>query len=245
MITPTIVAMGGGGFTMEPDNLALDQYALAQTSKETPRACFLPTASGDAAGYIENFYNAFDTLPCRPSHLSLFHREISDLRSFVLEQDLLYVGGGNSFNMLAVWRAHGLDQILKEAWQQGVVMAGLSAGSVCWFESCVTDSFGPELQPMKNGLGFLPGSHCPHFDSEANRRPVYTGRIASGDLPPGIAADDGVALLYHGDRLIETVTSRPGGKAWKVDSSGQATGIEPKPLPPLPREIQTEEDLGG
>ncbi len=226
----TIVAMGGGGFTMEPENLALDRYVLSLSPEERPRVCFLPTASGDAEEYIENFHRSFATLSCRPAHLSLFGREISDLRGFLLDHEVIYVGGGNSLNMLAVWRAHGLDRILEEAWKKGVILAGVSAGSVCWFESCVTDSFGPDLKPMKDGLGFLPGSHCPHFDGEENRRPVYTRLVASGEMPPGIAADDGVGLLYRDTEFVGAVTSRPGAKAWQVDSSGLPVAIEPRLL---------------
>ncbi|MDP6957927.1 MAG: peptidase E [Planctomycetota bacterium] len=235
MTPSTIVAMGGGGFSMEPENLALDQFVLSCASQENPRVVFLPTASGDAEGYIEHFYWAFESLPCRPSHLSLQRREMSDLRSFLLGQEIIYVGGGNSFNMLTLWRAHGVDKILKEAWEKGIVLCGLSAGSVCWFESCLTDSFGPELQAMNDCLGFLKGSHCPHFDSEERRRPTYTRMVQEGKLPPGIAADDGVGLVFHGTDLVETVSSRSTAKAWKVDPSGTATAIDPRLLDPVPR----------
>lgn len=234
--------MGGGGFSMEPENLALDQFVLSCAAQENPRVVFLPTASGDAEGYIEHFYWAFESLPCQPSHLSLQRREVSDLRSFLLGQEIIYVGGGNSFNMLTLWRAHGVDKILKEAWEKGIVLCGLSAGSVCWFESCLTDSFGPELQAMNDCLGFLKGSHCPHFDSEERRRPTYTQMVKEGKLPPGIAADDGVGLVYRGSDLIETVSSRSTAKAWKVDPSGTATAIEPRILDPVPRDFPAQEE---
>ena len=143
---PTIVALGGGGFSMEPDNPLLDRYILGLTGKTRPRICFLPTASGDADGLIVKFYTAFGAERCQPVHLALFRRTVSDIRSLLLSQDVIYVGGGNTINMLAIWRAHGVDEILAEAWREGVVLAGLSAGSLCWYESGVTDSFGRGLK---------------------------------------------------------------------------------------------------
>ena len=125
-------------------------------------------------------------------------------------QDAVYVLGGNTANLLALWRLHGLDRVLREAWEPGMVMAGMSAGAICWFESCTTDSFGPTLQPLHGGLGFLPGSLCPHYHGEAQRRPLYRRLVAEGALPPGYAVDDGAALVFDGDRLVEVVTSRPG-----------------------------------
>ncbi len=153
-----IVAMGGGGFSMEPDNPALDLWLLSLTGKRRPRVCFVATASGDAESYIHRFYAAFAAHRCTPRHLPLFRRQDPDLRAAVLAQDLIYVGGGNTANMLAIWRLHGLDLVLREAWQAGVVLAGLSAGSLCWFAGGVTDSFGPQLAPLHDGLGLLPGS---------------------------------------------------------------------------------------
>ncbi|HET7628220.1 MAG TPA: Type 1 glutamine amidotransferase-like domain-containing protein, partial [Bacillales bacterium] len=135
-----IIAMGGGGFSMEPDNLLLDEYIVAQARNERPKVCFVPTASGDAAGYIDKFYKAFSSLACKPSHLSLFKPPVKDLQSFLLDKDVVYVGGGNTNNLLLLWRAWGLDVSLRKAWEQGVVLAGLSAGSICWFEEGVTDS---------------------------------------------------------------------------------------------------------
>jgi peptidase E len=176
--------------------------------------CFVPTASGDSDGYVARFYRAFSTLDCRPADLQLFKRSIRDLESFVLMQDVIYVGGGNTANLLAVWRAHGLDHILRRAWREGVVLCGLSAGMNCWFNESVTDSFGiSQLAPLRDGLGFLPGSCCPHYDGEEQRRPMFQRLVASGELADGWAADDGAALVFQGESLSEIVTSRSGSAA--------------------------------
>lgn len=212
--------MGGGGFSMEPGNPLLDDFVLSLTGKPRPKVCFVPTASGDADGYVVRFHNAFRPERAEATHLSLFQRDIADLRGFALGQDVLYVGGGATANMLAVWRVHGLDAILREAWEAGVVLCGVSAGMVCWFDSAVTDSFGP-LAPMQDGLGLITGSACPHYDGEPARRPTYQRAIASGALAPGVAADDGAALHYAGDTLAEVVSSRPSARAYRVTASDE------------------------
>ena len=227
---PTIIPMGGGGFSMEPENLALDRYILSHAGVPQPRVSFVPTASGDSEGYIERFYAAYGTLPCEPTHLSLFRREIADLREYVLSQDVVYVGGGNCWNMLHLWRAHGLDEILREAWQSGVIMCGLSAGSICWFEQGTTDSFGLPLQPLTNGLGFLEGSHCPHYDGEVYRRPHYLGLVGDGTLLDGLALDDLVGVRFVNSEPVECVASRAGAHAYRVNNSKEGaveTPIEP------------------
>lgn len=213
-----IIAMGGGGFSMEPDNLLLDEYILAQTGKERPNVCFVPTASGDAHSYVERFYTSFDSLPCEPTHLSLFHHHpgTPDIERFLLEQDVIYVGGGNTRNMLVIWKEWGVDKILRKAWEQGIVLAGLSAGSICWFEAGVTDSVIPKQLHYMNALGFLPGSNCPHYDGEADRRPTYHHQIAEGLIGPGLAADDGVGLHFIGRDLQAIVSSRPDAKAYRL-----------------------------
>lgn len=216
--TKRILAMGGGGFSMEPENLALDRHALALTGKERPRVAFVPTASGDADAYVAKFLAAFGSLPCEPSVLSLFRPQHGDLEAFVMAQDLIYVGGGNTYNMLALWRLHGLDAILRKAWEAGIVLAGISAGALCWFDEGVTDSFGP-LRGMAC-LGFLPGSMTVHYDGEADRRPTLQGLLRSGALGAGFAADDGAALSFEGDRLVEAVSSRPHAKAYRVALEG-------------------------
>ncbi len=211
----TIVAMGGGGFLMGAD-APLDDWLLSLTGKKRPKVCFVPTASGDGGWHITRFHEAFSAARAEATHLSLFRRQIADLKSFLLEQDLVYVAGGNTANMLAVWRLHGFHKALQAAWESGVVLAGPSAGGMCWFEGGLTDSFGPALTPIGNGLGFLSGSFCPHYSNEPSRRPEFKKRVSDGSLPRGHAADDGVALRFEGTALAEAVTARPEGKAWIV-----------------------------
>lgn len=227
MSVPRIVPMGGGGFSMEPRNRRLDKWLLGLARRRTPRVLFLPTASGDARDYVQRFYRAFRRLSCHPAHLDLFQRTVVDLRKLLLSQDLIYVGGGNTANMLAVWRLHGVDLALREAWDEGVVLCGLSAGAICWFEAGVTDSFGSELQPLRNGLGLLPGSFCPHYDGEIARRPAFQKLVAHEQLPSGLAADDSVAILYEGTKISDVVRSRPGVGAYEVSAkSGRAVERE-------------------
>ncbi len=225
-----IVALGGGGFSMEPDNPLLDDYILGLCGRDQPRVCFLPTASGDDAGYATRFYTAFGRRGCRVAHLPLFQRQDADPCAFLLDQDVVYVGGGNTANMLAIWRVHGVDQALRAAWEAGVVLCGLSAGSLCWFESGVTDSFGLPLAPLHGALGFLPGSHCPHYDGEPGRRPTYQRCVAAGLLPPGVAADDGCALHYQDTQLTAVVASRPTAQAYRVEQGPDGSATE-TPLP--------------
>jgi len=219
---PCIVAMGGGGFS--DGGSGLDGYVLELTGADRPRACFVPTASGDSESYIENFLAAYSQR-ADASVLRLFARDIDDLRAHLLSQHLIYVGGGNTANMLAVWRLHGVDEMLREAWSAGVILCGLSAGANCWFEASSTDSFGPALAPLGAGLGLLPGSFCPHYDSESQRRPTYRAGVAEGDLPPGFAADDGVALRFAGRELAEAVSERPGAGCYRVEP-GKETALE-------------------
>ncbi|WP_067618920.1 peptidase E [Alicyclobacillus acidiphilus] len=219
-----IIAMGGGGFSMEPENPLLDLYILKQTNKTRPQVCFLPTASGDADSYVAKFRNAFEHYSCDPSHLSLFRLPTSDLESYILEKDVIYVGGGNTKSMLALWREWGLDVILRKAWEHGVILAGLSAGSICWFEEGLTDSYGDKLMPLKC-LGLLKGSNCPHYDGEVARRPVYRNYIQSGELQAGYAVDDGVALHFVETELARTVSSRLNAKAYFV-SAGDGGHLE-------------------
>jgi peptidase E len=213
--------MGGGGFSMEPENPLLDEFVLSLARRERPRVCFVATASGDADGYILAFYRAFAALDCVPAELRFFERSVADLRSFVLAQDVIYVGGGSTANLLAVWRVHGLDRLLEEAWREGVVLCGISAGMNCWFASSVTDSFGPDLAPLDDGLALLPGSACPHYDGEAQRRPTFRRLVDAGELAPGWAADDGAALVFSGTELAEVVSSRPEAAAYRVEPGSE------------------------
>jgi peptidase E len=220
--------MGGGGFSMEPRNPRLDRYVLSLTGKPRPRVCFVPTASGDSPDYVRRFHQAFAKLPCRPSDLPLFRRDGRDLRRFLLEQDVLYVGGGNTANLLSVWRTHGIGRIVREAWRRGAVLCGVSAGMICWFECSITDSFGP-LQNLDDGLGFLPGSACPHYDGEPQRRPTYHRLIQRG-FPAGYAADDGAALHFVGRTLHRCISSRPRAGAYRVERIGSRVREMPLPI---------------
>lgn len=213
-----IIAIGGGGFSKfgsySPINFSIEKYFLQQTKKKSPKICFIPTASADSPTYIVNFFRAFNTLNCQPSHLSLFDPPTADLESFLLDQDAIYVGGGNTKSMLAVWREWKLDKILKKAWDQGVVLGGISAGALCWFEEGVTDSIPGNLTALKC-LGFLKGSHCPHYDGETLRRPAYHHLIQRG-MAPGIAADDHVALHFIDRKLAHVVRANDSGQAYNV-----------------------------
>ena len=219
--------MGGGGFSMEPDNPLLDEFVLSLARSPRPRVCFLPTASGDADSYTLQFYRAFAALDCRPTELRLFNREVLDLESYVRAQDVIYVGGGNTANLLAIWRTHGLDRILRRAWEEGVVLCGLSAGMNCWFSQSVTDSFGASrLAPLHDGIGLLPGSGCPHYNGEAQRRPKFRELISAGELMDGWAADDGATLVFHGETLSEVVASRPEAAAYQVTRTADSQSAE-------------------
>jgi dipeptidase E len=214
----TILAMGGGGFTMEPDNPVLDDFVLGLAAAREPRILFLPTASGDPAAQIAAFHDRFADRACAAAHLSLFrlHGMRRPLREIVLEQDVVYIGGGSMRNLLAIWRAHGLDALLAEAWERGIVLAGLSAGAMCWFEGGITRSSGPPETIA--GLGLLPGSLSVHADGEPERLPAYLEAVRTGALPGGWAADDGVGLLFEGTRFARAVSSRPGAGAVRVDA---------------------------
>lgn len=207
--------MGGGGFSDEPDNPLLDDFTLSLTGKNKPNICFLSQASGEAITYLDKFYQAFTPDRALASHLKLFSRDDRDLRTYLLDQHVIYVGGGNTANLLAIWRIHGLDKILREAWNAGIILAGISAGMICWFQSSITDSFGLPA-PLHDGLAFLNGSACPHYDSEPNRRPTYHRCIKDQTLPPGIAADDGAALHFIDTTLHEAVSSQPNAAAYHV-----------------------------
>jgi dipeptidase E len=209
-----IVACGGALF--DDSSLPLRRHILSLARRSNPRVCFLPTATGDHPEAVARFYRVAAQLDCRPSDLPLFFREIEDLRAFLMEQDVIWVAGGNTANMLAVWRVHAVDEILREAWEAGCVMTGASAGMNCWFEASVTDSFSlSRLEGLRDGLGWLAGSACPHYDSEEMRRPVYRELVESG-FPGGVAAEDGVGLVYSGAEFVEAVSGRAGGGAWRV-----------------------------
>jgi peptidase E len=213
-----IIAMGGGGFSMEPDNPALDSYVLSQSRQRTPSVCFLATATGDADGYIERFYTAFKAHRCRPSHVPLFRRT-PDLKQALLTQDVIYVGGGNTKSMLAVWRDWDVPKLLQQAWRNGTVLAGISAGAICWFRTGITDSWAKGLGGMPC-LGFLPGTCCPHFDGEPERRPALHRLVAKGVVSGALALDDGAAAHFIGRSLSRIVVSRPHARGYHVQRNG-------------------------
>jgi dipeptidase E len=223
-----IIALGGGGFSMEPENLALDRYILSQARVSEPAVTFLPTASGDSDNYVVRFYSAYRGLPCRPSHLPFFRRT-PDLRSYLLAQDVIYIGGGNTKSMLAVWREWSLPEILREAWESGIVLAGVSAGAICWFEQGITDSFADQLRVL-DCLGFLPGSCCPHYNGEAERRPAYQRLLHSGAIAPGFAIDDGAAIHFRNNQVHRVVASRKGVTAYRVHATGAEVQEESLPV---------------
>ena len=209
-----VVALGGGGFSQEAGNPLLDDYILGLTERSIPRICFLPTASGDADHYIVRFYNAFGDR-ARPSHISLFRRErgVGDVRSHLLAQDVIYVGGGSLVSLLGVWRAHGIDTILREAWEAGVVLCGLSAGSLCWFAEAVSGYHG-EVKRVP-GLALLSHSNAVHY-CDGERRGAFHRHLLEG-MPAGYAAEDGAALRFAGDELVEVVSSRPAASAFRLE----------------------------
>jgi len=213
-----ILAMGGGGFLAEPDS-RLDDFLLSLSEKPNPRVCLLPTPAGDSDRVIAAFFEAFAARECTPSCVRLFGVPERPLEHLA-EQDVLYVCGGNTANALAIWRLHGVDRALREAWERGAVLGGVSAGANCWFDACVTDSFSPELDGLRDGLGILPGSFCPHYDGEERRRPVYHRLVREG-FPGGYAADDGAAVHFDGLELREVVASQPAARAYLVDASGE------------------------
>jgi dipeptidase E len=219
-----IVAFGGGGFSMDAGNPLLDDYVLGlareRSRGERPRVCFLPTASGDADHYIVRFYRAFGGDRCAPSHVSLFRRDggAADPAEHLRGQDLIYVGGGSVVSLLGTLRAHGLDGSLRDAWRAGVVMCGVSAGSLCWFEEGVT-AFHHGAARRVRGLGFLPCSNSVHHDAERGRDGAYRGFLLDG-MPAGYAVEDGAALHFAGERLARVIASRPDARAFRMRACG-------------------------
>jgi len=244
-----IVAFGGGGFSMESGNPLLDEYVLGLSGAARPKVCFLPSASGDADHYIVRFYRAFPAERCEANHISLFRREQgpADLRDHLLSQDLIYVGGGSVVSLLGVWRAHGIDAILRQAWERGVILCGLSAGSLCWFAESVTGFHG---EPRRvEGLGLLPFSNCVHYEPASRRRLAYHAFLREG-MPAGYAAEDGAALHFVGAELSRVVASRPMARGYRLDAvaarvvemriaTAYLGDANPPPLLPLPEAMST------
>lgn len=215
-MTGHILPTGAGKAVMEKPEDPLHRFTLELTGKERPKVLFLGTASGDEAGYIVSFYETYNSRRCEPSHLRLFHIGERDIHDFIVSHDVITVGGGNTANMLDVWKRQGVDKALRDAYEAGAVMTGGSAGGLCWFEGGTTDSYGPDLQPLAEGLGFLEGSFCPHYDAEDQRQPLFHKAILDGVLPAGYAADNKVALRFENEKLVGAVSSQDGGKAYKV-----------------------------
>jgi peptidase E len=220
---PTIIATSIG-FRPDGDNpwslRPGPSYQLAAElarPDSAPRLCMIPTAGGENAASLSAFHHAFSKIGMVSSHLTLFPMpNVSDMRDHLLSQDIIWVGGGSTANLLALWRLHGLDVILRECWEAGVVLSGVSAGSICWHVGGTTDSFGLPLQAVTNGLAFLPYSNSPHYDSEAERRPLTQRLVAEGVLPDGYATEDGTGLVFFGTELHEAITEVPGKTAYRL-----------------------------
>jgi len=229
-ISTGLVPYGHGGWRIGP----LVRYALDVCGAASPRVCVMSTAGGDNPADYLRMLGAFERTGVIASHLSLFPMpNVPDPRELLLDQDLILVGGGSVANMLAVWRVHGLDTILREAWERGIVLSGASAGAICWFAGGTTDSFGPDLRLFDRGIGLLPHSYCPHYDTEEQRRTAYQRFVAAGALPAGWAADDGVALHFVGGELVDVVADRESVYAWRVEREGAGateTMLEPRRL---------------
>ncbi len=224
-----ILAIGGFGPARQQDPRlpALTAHALALSGAAQPRVCVLNTAVGDDPAGLVRMYALFSEHGARPSHLQLFPMpNVADPADLLLSQDVIFVGGGSVANMVAVWRVHGLDHLMRQAWEAGIVLAGVSAGAICWFSGGTTDSFGPELRAFSAGLGMLPGSYCPHYSSEPTRRPAYHSFVADGTLAAGHACDDGAAAHYADDRLAGIVADRPGVTGYLVEPDGAGGSVE-------------------
>jgi len=221
----------GGGMLMPRDSAPLQvKYAMDLTGQARPRLCVLNTAVGDDPNAYLRFYDRLAETPARVRHLALFPMpNVTDPEDLLMSQDVIFVGGGSVANMVAVWRVHGIDEILRKAWQAGIVLAGSSAGGICWFEGGTTDSFGVKLRPFTDGLGMIGGSFCPHYNSEPERRPLYRRLVADGALPDGVACDDGAGAHFTDETLCELVSDRPGATAYRVLSDG-AGGASETPL---------------
>jgi peptidase E len=210
-----IIAIGGA---VSPSDAALFPYVLAQARRPRPRVGFLPTASGDSPVFVDKFYEQFGALPCEPTHLPLFDR-VTDVSDYIARQDVILVSGGNTKSMLGVWREWRLDELLRDAWIAGTVLAGFSAGAICWFSEGLSDSWADGLHPLP-GIGLLPGSCCPHYSSELERRPAFQRLISRGAIAPGIGIDDGAAVHFRDESPTAVVTAREGVGAYVVELNG-------------------------
>jgi dipeptidase E len=223
-----VVAIGGGAVWERPGH-PFDPFIISLARRDRPRVCYVGTAGGDSEAAIGRFYRRFAQLDCRPVDLTFFPRAVDDLAAFVRDVDVFWVGGGSTANLLSVWRLHGLDELLRAAHDDGAVLAGISAGMNCWFEASTTDSFGPTLAPLHDGLGLLAGSACPHYDGEPQRRPLYR-RLVDDGFPPGYAVDDEAALHFAGGELVEAIAAAGQAGAYRIDP-GAETPVPTRLLP--------------
>jgi peptidase E len=215
-----IISIGGGGFSHPDSSFALERYLLSRIQKPSPRICLLPQASNENREYVVKFYEAFTSLGAIPSWLSLFGKVKSGWQEQLLAQDLIYVGGGNTKSMLALWHAWGVDTVLKKALSQGTILAGVSAGAICWFEQALTDSVWP--LGVVPGLGWLKGSCCPHYDTEVERRPAFAEKLKNGEISAGIAIEDHVAVHFIDGKVHKVLSSKAGKTAYKVAPQGES-----------------------
>ena len=214
-----VIAIGGGGFGRTQESNLIEQYILDQTSKKKPKICFIPTATGDLDPYVVNFYSVFTKLNCEPSHISFFKRTI-DLQAHIEKQDVIFVGGGNTKSMLAVWRDWGLDLILRDAYDRGVVMSGVSAGAICWFEAGLTDSWASDLKMMKC-MNFIPGNCAPHYDEEPERRPATKRFLENQSIDFMYGIEGGAALHFIDEIPNSTIRFKKNKNAYKVTFDGK------------------------
>jgi peptidase E len=230
--SPTILATSGGlrpGRRVRWNFAPLTRYAveLAGVTGRAPRICGLITAQGDTPEGVRNFYDAANHAGWQASHLALFPMpNVEDVAAHLLAQDVIWVGGGSVAGLLAMWRLHGVDAAMTQAWQAGVVLTGVSAGSLCWHLGGTTDSFGPTLQPVTNGLGLVPFSNGVHYDSEPQRRPLFQQLVSDGVLPAGYATDDGAGVLYRGTGFAEALTEVDGKFAYYVERGPDGIAVE-------------------
>ena len=220
-----IIAIGGGGFGRTPGEGLIEKYILDQSEKDVPNICFIPTATGDNEAYKVNYYSTFSKLECSPSHLDFFKRT-PDLKELILKQDVIFVGGGNTKSMLAVWKDWGLDILLKEAYEKGVIMSGVSAGAICWFDQGVTDSWAEDLKIM-DCLGFIEGACCPHYDEEPQRKPSLNKFITEKVLKSCYAVDGGCALHIEDEKEFKSVVFSENKNSFLVEMKDNKVAEKP------------------
>ena len=220
-----IIAIGGGGFGRSPGEGLIEKYILDQSEKDVPNICFIPTATGDNEAYKVNYYSTFSKLDCLPSHLDFFKRT-PDLKELILKQDIIFVGGGNTKSMLAVWKDWGLDLVLKEAYEKGVIMSGVSAGAICWFDQGITDSWAEDLKVI-DCLGFIEGACCPHYDEEPQRKPSLNKFITEKVLKSCYAVDGGCALHIEDEKEFKSVVFSKNKNSFLVEMKDNKVAEKP------------------